>query len=157
MPPSESRFTPARELDAPGRDLQLTLERFDYTRVGEHLAVLQVLARPDAGAIPPASATVLAHCGHEMSLRFPAQACHYERRLLSGGDTELLWRVLFTVPLALTQRPGPLFELSVDGVDPLTLPVPEVRDPGLGALELAPAIAGESLRVPGAGLRQAVA
>jgi hypothetical protein len=137
--------------------LSLSLERFDYARVGEHLAVMQVLARvaPDQSA--PAASELAIYAGPGAPLRFPARACRTERRLLPGGTTHTLWRALFTVPVSAVECTGALFELGAGAgfTETVILPVPEFRHPGPAALQLIPADA--LTRPAGAQIRQAVA
>ncbi len=137
--------------------LRLGLESFDYARVGDQVAVLQVLAAVAADGGTPANAELILYTGAEAPLLAPARACRCERRLLSGGKTELLWRVLFTVPLALVERGSILFELSsgTPGADTLMLPVPVERQAGPPALQLLPSAA--LARSGARPLRQAVA
>ena len=92
--------------------LSLSLERFDYARVGEHVAVMQVLARVAVGQSAPAASELAIYAGPGVPLRFQARACRTERRLLAGGSTQTLWRALFTVPVSAVECTGALFELG---------------------------------------------
>ncbi|MEA2213905.1 MAG: hypothetical protein QOF83_3853 [Solirubrobacteraceae bacterium] len=137
--------------------LSLTLERFDYARVGDSVAVMQVLARVHDGQNAPAAAELALYAGAGAPLRFAARACRSEQRLLAGGATQTLWRALFTLPLSAVEPTGVLFELSTGAAFAQTviLPVPAARHPGPTALALIPA---EALTRAGASpLRQAVA
>lgn len=117
-------------------DHGLELERFDYARVGEQWAVLRVLARlaTDSGA--PAHAHLVVRPEQRFSQLFPARACRSERRLLPGGDSELLWRVLFAVPFEVIESSSSVFELTAPGHPALALPVPCARIAAPGALSL---------------------
>ncbi len=127
--------TPAGRLPA----LSLTLERFDYARVGDQVAVVQVLAALAPSAGPPPAAELVIYTGAEAPLVVPVRACRCELRLLPGGSRELLWRGLFTAPLSTVERGGVLFELrSRTGAETLTLPVPARRHPGPAVLQLVP-------------------
>jgi hypothetical protein len=137
--------------------LSLTLERFDYARVGDHVAVMQVLARAHGDQNAPPTAELTIYAGPGAPLRFPARACRSEQRLLAGGATQTLWRALFTLPLSAVEYTGQLFELSTGATfaETVILPAPAARHPGPMALALIPA---EALTRAGASpLRQAVA
>jgi hypothetical protein len=137
--------------------LSMILERFDYARVGDHVAVVQILARVQAGHQAPDAAELIVSTTRDVPLRFPARACRSERRLLAGGAVQTLWRALFTLPLSAVERPGALCELSAGrgSAETVVLPVPGARYPGVAALQLVP---GDILaRTSSAQLRQAVA
>jgi Transglycosylase SLT domain len=122
---------PLRELDS-----WLRLERFDYSRVGEHWAVLRLLASLGSNLGAPAQATLVVQrgstsaCGFQ-PVSYPARGCALERRLLGrrpdAGSSALLWRAAFAVPLEVVESPQALFEFAVSGRIPLALPMPGLR------------------------------
>jgi hypothetical protein len=128
-------------------DHGLALERFDYSRVGEQWAVLRVLARLGADLRAPADAQLVVHRDQRHSQLFPTRACKCERRLLGGGDSELLWRALFAVPYDVIENPSSLFGLATAGRLALALPSPGVRAPAPRALSLAPMAADDGARL----------
>jgi hypothetical protein len=108
----------------------LALERFDYARVGEHWAVLRLLAGigGDQGAPVQAKLVVERDLGAQS---YPARACALERRVSTGAgrvsSSGLLWRASFALPLETVNQRGTSFELTVDGRAAITLPVPVPR------------------------------
>ena len=124
----------------------LALDRFDYTRVGEHGALLRVLARVPSELGEPAGGLTGAELRVSRSQRpwqsFVARGCRIEA---AQSDGELIWRGLFAVPFALVHQPAFGFELSAPGLPALTLPVPSLR--GALALMAAPLGADPELAV----------
>jgi len=116
---------PLSELDS-----LLALERFDYSRVGEHWAVLRLLASLGSDLGAPAQAMLVVQRG-PASAAYPARACALERRLIRrpGSDraSELLWRASFAVPLEVVEYQQARFEFTVSGRVALALPVPGLR------------------------------
>jgi Transglycosylase SLT domain len=122
----------------PRSDHELALERLDYTRVGDHLAVLRVLARITADVAAPPRAQLVVGSGPLRGQPFPARAYRSELRLLAGGESELLWRALFVLPLQIMERHGSGLELTAADHLPLALPTPGVRTAVPGTLTIAP-------------------
>jgi hypothetical protein len=112
---------------APDMDAWLRLERLDYVRLGERLAVVRLLAGLGAQLRAPTGASLVVQAGQETTT-YLACGCKVERakrpRLLGG---ELLWRACFAVPLDVVEFPCALFELSAPGRAALALPVPDLR------------------------------
>ncbi len=107
----------------------LALERLDYSRVGEHWAVLRLLAGLSAELGAPAEAKLVVQRGPEATT-YPARACALERRLVArkgGVASELLWRASFALPLEVVEYGNALFELAAPGRPALALPTPELR------------------------------
>ncbi|MHB1571899.1 MAG: hypothetical protein ACYC0H_22210, partial [Solirubrobacteraceae bacterium] len=115
-----------------------TVERFEFARVGEHLAVARLVVRllPELDA--PSSVHLLVESDCWSSFRAPARACAIERRLGAGrrGEPELLWRAAFALPLELAQAPGFRFVLDLGASRALALPAPVQRFALPRALEL---------------------
>jgi hypothetical protein len=110
-------------------DRWLHLERFDYSRVGQHWAVLRMLAGLAGELGAPAEAMLFVQRGLE-STSYPARACALERRLVGRradhGASELLWRASFAVPLEVVEFQHAVFEFRVSGRVALALPAPGV-------------------------------
>jgi membrane-bound lytic murein transglycosylase B len=108
----------------------LTLERFDYARVGERWAVLRLLAAigQDLGAPVEAKLVIERELGTDA---YPARACALERRILPGGrhgpSSGLLWRATFALPLEIMDHRETTFELAAHGLAAITLPQPVPR------------------------------
>jgi hypothetical protein len=136
-------------------NLGLELERFDYARVGEHCAVLRVLARLTGDLRIPEKAQLVVELGSSRALPFPARASRSERWVIAYGESELLWRALFAVPFAVVQQPQSFFELTAGGNLALALPAPSLRT-GFDALKMSPALAEDVARFA-PGIRRAAA
>ncbi len=134
----------------------LELQRFDYSRVGEHCAVLRVLARLTGDLRAPESARLVVELGPSRALPFPARASRSERWVIAYGESELLWRALFAVPFAVVEQPQSFFELTAAGNVVMALPAPSLRT-GFDTLRLSPALAEDVARFAPAGFRRAAA
>jgi hypothetical protein len=128
-------------------DHPVTLERFDYTRVGEHGALLRVLARLSGDPGDPSEAQLRVSRSERPWQSFSARGCRLESALRDSD--ELVWRGLFAVPFALVEQPQFSFELAVSGQPILSLPRPALRgtltlvSPGPGLPELSLTETGE--------------
>jgi len=124
---TRSHVTSTTNDSAPDMDAWLRLERLDYVRLGERLAVVRLLAGLGAQLRAPTGASLVVQAGQETTT-YLACGCKVERakrpRLLGG---ELLWRACFAVPLDVVEFPCALFELSAPGRAALALPVPDLR------------------------------
>ncbi|MGH2869592.1 MAG: lytic murein transglycosylase [Solirubrobacteraceae bacterium] len=108
----------------------VTLDRFDYTRVGEHGALLRILTRVSGELDMLSEAQLRVSRSQQPWQSFSAGACRLQPALRDGD--ELVWTGLFAVPLALVQQPQFGFELTASGLPSLSLPRPAPR----GALTL---------------------
>jgi hypothetical protein len=108
----------------------VALERFDYTRVGEHGALLRVLTRLSGEQSEPAGAELRVSRSERPWRAFAARGCRIETASRDGDAS--VWRGLFPVPFALVQQPEFSFELAASGLPSLALPRPSLR----GALTL---------------------
>ncbi len=129
-------------------DHPVTLERFDYTRVGEHGALLRVLTGLSGQPGEPSQAQLRVSRSQRPWQSFSARGCRLEPGPRAGD--EVVWRGLFAVPVALVQQPQFSFELAVSGLPALSLPRPALRSalglvatPGTAALELSVTETGE--------------
>ena len=114
-------------------DAWLRVERLEYVRLGERLAVVRLLAglgaslRTPTGVSLPTGASLVVQAGQETTA-YAARGCKVARarrpRLLGG---ELLWRACFAVPLEVVEFQSALFELRAPGRAALALPVPDLR------------------------------
>jgi hypothetical protein len=121
---------------------RLSLERFDFSRVGDQWTVVRLLTRLQAELDPNALAAM---CGGQAQLiidhgdlrtwsRHPARACRFERRLAPAacrddrsGGSELLWHASFAIPLAFVEAREAIFELAAGDQLALALPAPQAR------------------------------
>jgi Transglycosylase SLT domain len=104
---------------------RIGVERFDYVRLGEQLAVVRLMARVRRGCSPLDDAVLVVARG-ETSTYAPARACKLERRGRIAG-TGFLWTARFALELDVVEYPSALFELVASGHPALALPVPDVR------------------------------
>ncbi|MGP0053277.1 MAG: lytic murein transglycosylase [Solirubrobacteraceae bacterium] len=115
---------------------ELALERFEYTRVGDRIAVARLLARLGASHGVPARARLVIDRGADGARSsYPARACAVECRLLdrrdraaSGTDGELLWRAAFAIPFEMIESGDSSFQLTIAGAPALALPAPRPRN-----------------------------
>ncbi len=148
---------------------RLTLERFDYSRVGAEWTVARLVAALDPSLTPAPRAELLIRPGLDAEpLAFPARLVSTERRLIgrggrrSGrGGSELLWRAAFAIPFSVIEAPEALFALSDGGELALALTAPTLRVITPRRLALAPprpaASAGYSLIAIGHARQRAIA
>jgi cell wall-associated NlpC family hydrolase len=107
----------------------LMVERFQYTPLGEELALVRLLARLDERLLGPAHAQLIVRRGTETTSH-PARACRLgdlEARVRGRGRKargELLWRASFALSLEIVEYPQALFELAGAGGRSLALPQP---------------------------------
>ncbi|HEY2771043.1 MAG TPA: lytic transglycosylase domain-containing protein [Solirubrobacteraceae bacterium] len=105
----------------------LAVEGFQYTPLGEELALVRLLARLDEQLVGPAHAQLIIRRGAETTSH-PARACRLGD--LGGAPRrrkphrELLWRASFALSLEIVEYPQALFELAGAGGRTLTLPQP---------------------------------
>ncbi|MGP0050499.1 MAG: lytic murein transglycosylase [Solirubrobacteraceae bacterium] len=126
---------------------ELALERFEYTRVGDRIAVARLLARLGASLGVPARARLVIDWGADGTRSsYPARACAVECRLLDrrdraacGTDGELLWRAAFAIPFEIIESEDSIFQLTVAGAPALALPAPRLRNVNRRPLALAAA------------------
>jgi len=108
-----------------------TIERFDYSRIGNDWAVLRLLAGfGDEPRAPWAAHLVVDPDGiGEDFVYAAARACGLERRLLTGrrGASELLWRASFALPLDVVRAPEARFHVRAGDSFALALPSPGLR------------------------------
>ena len=121
----------------------VTLERFDYTRVGEHGALLRVLTRLSGEPGEPSEAELRVGRSQRPWQSFVARGCRLESAVRDSD--ELVWRGLFAVPFALVEQPQFSFELAVTGLPSLRLPRPVLR--GAFTLVTSPATGSPELDV----------
>jgi cell wall-associated NlpC family hydrolase len=107
----------------------LTIERFEYVRFGELLAVARLTAGLERGRVPPSSDAALAVGFGRYRAVSPARDVRLERRPSRRRfDGALVWSASFTVALEVVEYPAALFELGVSGPGILALPSPELRE-----------------------------
>ena len=106
-------------------ELPAALETFDYTRVGEHGALLRVLTRLSPELGEPAEVQLRVSRSDRPWQSFPARGCRTEADLHGGGD----WSggVCSRSRSALVQQPQFGFELAGPGLPSLSLPRPALR------------------------------
>jgi hypothetical protein len=119
----------------------LSMERFDFSRVGDQWTLVRLLTRLQAELDPKALAAL---CGGQAQLiidhgdlrtwsRHPARACRLERRLVAAGrdqrrgGSELLWHASFAIPRAFVEAREAIFELAAGDHLALALPAPQAR------------------------------
>jgi hypothetical protein len=107
----------------------LSIERFEYVRMAELLAVVRLTGALDRDSRSgPADAALAVGFGGYQALS-PAREVRLERRpSRRRWDGGLLWSASFTVALEVVEYPAALFELAAPGRGMLLLPAPELRD-----------------------------
>ena len=91
--------------DSADADAWLDIERFEYVRLGEHLAVVRLLAGLGAELRPPTAAMLVLEAGPDTAI-YAARGCrleHTRRPQALGG--EFVWRGFFAVRLDLVEYP----------------------------------------------------
>lgn len=116
----------------------VALERFDYARVGEHVALLRVVARLSDELGEPSYARLRVTRSGQAWDSFSSRGCQVQSAA-DDAEAELIWRGLFMVPFALVGQPEFGFELVAPELPALALPRPTL--PGTPMLSL-PTAAG---------------
>jgi cell wall-associated NlpC family hydrolase len=108
----------------------LSIERFEYVRVGELLAVARLTAGLDHGrATAPSGAELAIGFGFGRYCAVSAaRDVRLERRSSRRRFGGLVWSASFTVALEVLEYQAALFELVSTGAGILALPSPELRE-----------------------------
>ncbi|HTX44828.1 MAG TPA: lytic murein transglycosylase [Solirubrobacteraceae bacterium] len=107
----------------------LSIERFEYVRMADLLAVVRLTGALDRDSrTAPADAALAVGFGSYQAMS-PAREVRLERRpSRRRWDGGLLWSASFTVALEVVEYPAALFELAAPGRGMLLLPAPELRE-----------------------------
>jgi hypothetical protein len=104
----------------------LRVERFDYVRLGDQLAVLRLLALLDADSRAPADAMLRVSHGLRAAST-PARLTSLQDRPRRMSGSGLVWSASFGIALDVVECPQALFQLTAPGHGALVLPTPELR------------------------------
>jgi soluble lytic murein transglycosylase-like protein len=107
----------------------LQVERFDYVRHNEQLAVVRLVAGLGADHQAPDPAALSLAFGR-YTTSSPARDCRIERvSRRRFGRRALQWSASFSVALEIVEHPKALFELTAPGCATVPLPGPDLRTP----------------------------
>jgi hypothetical protein len=104
----------------------LVIERFEYVRHGDQLAVVRLVADLGAERWAPDAAALTVGFGRYATLS-PVRDCSVERpprRGFSRSRSGLLWSASFAVALEVVEHPSAIFELTAPGCAAIALPSP---------------------------------